>query len=212
MGDMNIDLIKHDVHMPTSSFLDIMYSNNFFPLITKPTRITEKSATLIDHIFTNNFDIKYQHIQGILQTGISDHFPIFHIANNIESSLVEQPYFFRRNICQKTLCDFSEKISRIDWTFITEEVDAQRAYSLFHNKLSDLYNLCFPYQKLKRKYSNRKPWLSLELKESIKTKNKLFVKINKGNNIKEKEAHYIINIGISYITPFVQLNVNIIMT
>ena len=114
MGDMNIDLIKHDVHMPTSSFLDIMYSNNFFPLITKPTRITEKSATLIDHIFTNNFDIKYQHIQGILQTGISDHFPIFHIAKNIESSLVEQPYFFRRNICQKTLCDFSEKISRID--------------------------------------------------------------------------------------------------
>ena len=190
MGDMNLDLIKHDIHKPTSSYLDIMYSNNFFPIITKPTRITTKTATLIDHIFTNNFDFQYQHIQGILQTGISDHYPIFHIAKNIEGSLEEQPYFLKRNISQKTICDFSDKISQVDWTFITEVEDAQIAYSLFHKKLSELYNLCFPYKKFNKKYNNRKPWLDLSLQESIKNKNKLFAKKKRGLNIKEKEVHY----------------------
>ena len=39
----------------TSQFLDGMYSNVFFPLITCPSRITSHTATLIDNIFVNNF-------------------------------------------------------------------------------------------------------------------------------------------------------------
>ena len=31
----------------------LMYSNGFYPLISKPTRITSHSATLIDNIFSN---------------------------------------------------------------------------------------------------------------------------------------------------------------
>ena len=50
LGDLNIDLFKYDYHKTTSNFLDTMYSYNMFPLIVKPTRVTEKSATLIDHI------------------------------------------------------------------------------------------------------------------------------------------------------------------
>ena len=33
-----------------------MYSRMFFPLITRPTRITSNTATLIDNIFTNNLN------------------------------------------------------------------------------------------------------------------------------------------------------------
>ena len=53
----------------------MMYSYGMFPLITKSTRITTDSATLIDNIFTNNcFQV---HQNGILCTYISDHLPIF---------------------------------------------------------------------------------------------------------------------------------------
>ena len=55
LGNLNIDLLKHENHNPTSGLLDIMYSYNMFPLITKPTRVTKDTATLIDHTFTNNF-------------------------------------------------------------------------------------------------------------------------------------------------------------
>ena len=54
MGDYNINLLNSDTHNPTRSFLDTMYSNMLYPLITRPTRLTANSATLIENIFTNN--------------------------------------------------------------------------------------------------------------------------------------------------------------
>ena len=84
VGDLNIDLLKHEEHRPTSDFVDILYANNMFPLIVKPTRVTDKSATLIDHIMTNNFDIYSRHKQGILMSSISDHYALFHIADNAQ--------------------------------------------------------------------------------------------------------------------------------
>ena len=52
-GDYNIDLLKHSTHNPTSEFLDLMFFNSFIQLIGTPTRVTHKTATLIDNIFTN---------------------------------------------------------------------------------------------------------------------------------------------------------------
>ena len=57
LGDLNIDLLKYEEHRLTSSFLDMLYSNNVFPLTTKPTGVTQTNATLIDHVLTNNFDV-----------------------------------------------------------------------------------------------------------------------------------------------------------
>lgn len=31
----------------------MLYTNNFLPLIIKPTRFTDHSSTLIDHIYAN---------------------------------------------------------------------------------------------------------------------------------------------------------------
>ena len=44
------------------------------------TRITESTSTLIDNIFTNNFN--HAHISGILYTDISGHFPVFSILSS----------------------------------------------------------------------------------------------------------------------------------
>ena len=52
LGDLNIDFLKCDGHRLTSSFIDTLYSNNVFPLITKPTRVTQSTDILIDHILT----------------------------------------------------------------------------------------------------------------------------------------------------------------
>ena len=54
MGDYNINLLNHDTLAPTAAFLNMMYSNGFIPLITRPTRSTARTKTLIDDILTNN--------------------------------------------------------------------------------------------------------------------------------------------------------------
>ena len=52
-------------------YLDALYSDMFFPLIARPTRITSHTATLIENIFTNNFSDRSR--SGLLFTDISDH-------------------------------------------------------------------------------------------------------------------------------------------
>ena len=82
MGDYNIDLLNSEKHDLTNEFVDVLYCNEFLPLISRPTRITSTSATLIDNIFTNNHDDLNCSLNGILVADISDHFPVFHISRS----------------------------------------------------------------------------------------------------------------------------------
>ena len=75
IGDINIDLIKSNSYQFTSEYLDMIYSNYCFPVITQPTRITDHSQTLIDHIYINALEKNL--LSGILMSDISDHFPVF---------------------------------------------------------------------------------------------------------------------------------------
>ena len=47
-GDFNVDLLQYDKHRDTNNFIDQLYSLGLHPLITRPTRITSHSNTLID--------------------------------------------------------------------------------------------------------------------------------------------------------------------
>ena len=75
MGDFNINILNSHSHQPTNEFINLMTSNSLYPLISKPTRITSSTATLIDNIFTNNLELKMN--SGILYTDWSDHLPVF---------------------------------------------------------------------------------------------------------------------------------------
>ena len=66
LGDFNADLLKYD-----KDFLDTMYLNLLLPYITYPTHVTVNSQTLIDNIFSNNYDSSFT--SGNLVTTLSDH-------------------------------------------------------------------------------------------------------------------------------------------
>ena len=48
--DHNLDLLKQSRHPKTREFLECILDQNLLPTITKPTRISKTSATLIDNI------------------------------------------------------------------------------------------------------------------------------------------------------------------
>ena len=48
--DHNLDLLEHSIHPKTQEFLEYILDQNLLPAITKPTRISKTSATLIDNI------------------------------------------------------------------------------------------------------------------------------------------------------------------
>jgi hypothetical protein len=57
MGDFNIDLLKTESCDFSNRFSEQLFTSSFFPLITRPTRITEHTATLIDNIFTTDLGL-----------------------------------------------------------------------------------------------------------------------------------------------------------
>ena len=52
MGDLSLDSLDFSDKM-TEKFENIMFSNNFYSLINKSTRITDSSSFTINHIWTN---------------------------------------------------------------------------------------------------------------------------------------------------------------
>ena len=93
MGDINIDLASQTNYVCEYNLL--LQSNFFFSLITKPTRVTNSSKTIIDHVLTNDTDSILT--PGVLTYSISDHYPIFCTISNptFKTTKKNMTYSFR---------------------------------------------------------------------------------------------------------------------
>ena len=172
MGYYNIDLMKHTSHNPTSEFLDLMFSNSFIPLINKPTRVTSKTATIIDNIFTNEYKNENKYMTGILTTDISDHYPIFHIIQCQHKPHKDQ-YQLIRLINDSNLDKYINAIQNYEWALVTQQRSCQTAFTYFSDVLTKMFNESFPVIKVKQRYRNKLPWLTEGLKKAIKNKKQI---------------------------------------
>ena len=127
MGDMNIDLLKCDTHSKTNEYLDTVISNGYLPVITKPTRICSSSATLIDHIYTN--DISSTHHSGIIITDVADHFGTFLITHNEKHHRATS--IKTRSFSQANIQLFKENLDAQSFQFIHNIKCPNTAYDEF---------------------------------------------------------------------------------
>jgi Txe/YoeB family toxin of Txe-Axe toxin-antitoxin module len=174
-GDFNINLLNAASHLLTEEFLELMYSYSFLPLINRPTRVTNNTATLIDNIWVNEFNENLTN--GIFYTDITDHFPIFTI--NCEFKIKAKVQFIlKREYTNENKTNFANELSLIDWDRFSS-TDAQLAFSRFYEKYKLLYDEHFPVKKCRLGYKTRKTWLTKGLLNSIKYKNYLFMRSRK---------------------------------
>ena len=93
LGDFNIN-ISQSCRSPTAqNYLDMLSSHALYPTINRPTRITPNSFTIIDHIITNCNS--HQISPGIIESDLSDHYPIFCIIQNTITSKRHDKYYCR---------------------------------------------------------------------------------------------------------------------
>ena len=174
-GDYDINSLNIIIHLhfPSSEFLESLFSYSLYPLINRPTRITQNSATLIYNIFSNALN---DHLfTGILYTDISDHFPIFEIDN--DQSNEENPnYIQARQYTQNKISLLQAKMKENDFSHVLSSNHPQRAFTMLLQKYSSIYQACFPIKFIKPNYRNKESWLTPDLNYSIKIKNKLRVK------------------------------------
>ena len=80
-------------------------------------------------------------------------------------------------------------MSNISWDEISWATDTQQAFDTFLKHLVEMYIKHFHKIRVKKKYNNRKPWLSEGLKNSIKQKNKLYLKFKKVSSALNDESY-----------------------
>ena len=156
--------------------MDTMFSYNMYPLITKPTRVTHSSVSLIDNIFTNT--VHGDRNVGILYSDFSDHFPIFcisslqsscnrHVVNNRKKS---------RLINDSHMNMFKENLVSVNWSDGVKCDNVNDSYNIFFEKIYKVYDNCFPLQLncVSNQHNSIKPWITKEILKSVKRKHRLY--------------------------------------
>ena len=136
MGDMNIDLLKFGTHTKTADYLDNLFSHGFLPLITKPTRLSNSSATLFDHIYTN--DIFNKGHSGIITTDVADHFGICYLSHGKIKQVKNQNKKFRI-ISEANMNKFKVNFEPIEQIMCPNE-----AYNVFMALYKSAFEDSFP--------------------------------------------------------------------
>ena len=149
-GDFNVDLLQHENHAATNNFIDHLYSYGLHPLITRPTRITKHSATLIDKKFTT--ELHKSTVSGLLINDLSDHLPVFQICDYVDNfhQIVNQS-FRTRSVDGEQLQAFINTLAIIKWDKILNNDDVNSSYKKFIEMFKNIYEVSFPVRTISRK-------------------------------------------------------------
>ena len=171
VGDMNIDLFTLNSDNRCLDFVTMMYSSGMFPLILRPTRIGSTSATLIDHIWSNNIN-KFTS-SGVVLSTITDHYPIFMqmaVGGRIDRDDAYTKIIRREN-------NYNELVSRfntVDWSFVREADGVNNAYNGFADRIECIFSEVCPLKEVRvKKLDLEKPYITRNIKNMIKEKHRL---------------------------------------
>ena len=189
VGDMNLDLLKYESHLPTSSYLDIMTSNFLLPRIVRPTRIKNQSATLIDHIFTRDNDKTL--VSGIIDMelsgncGFTDHKPVFTILKARAPKKNNRPLITKLYFTSEGHKKRREGLMLHDWTNIMASNDANLIYDSIVETYRSHYesNLTKKTVRYGSKRFKREPWMTDDILADIRRRDRL-------SKIKERRRDY----------------------
>ena len=191
MGDYNIDLLSYNSHAKTGGFVDNIFSRGFIPQITKPTRVTPSSATLIDHIYTNT--ISPNSASGIIITDVADHFGVFYAEPN-KSRITTNIQKDKRIYSDTNLMKFKQYLDQTDFTPVLNTNCPDDAYNTFMSLYKKAFNTALPLKPVKpnKRYIKKEPWMTTGLLKSMRTKSNLFqkkLKIPSENNIRKYKIY-----------------------
>lgn len=122
--DLNVDLQRPDIHA-TKRYSDILKTMSLQQLVSKPTRTTQHSSTLIDHIITN-IPNQVTHTDIISSLMISD-LDARYVCINVRITRFVPRYKFIRNEKNFNADAFIEDFERLPLSIVysTEDPDMQ---------------------------------------------------------------------------------------
>ena len=189
--DHNLDLLKYDTHRPTEQFLDLMVDNEQWPTITRPTRITQRSATLIDSIFFSS-KLHRNFNSMIILDDISDHLPTVALVKQTKLHGKTPIEFHSRDLSDTILTQIREKLNQVDWNGVLNSEDCERNFNTFCHIVETKLNEIAPLKmtRISGKWHFQEPWLTTGLEMASRTCRKLYRNTLMKNCTEETMSNY----------------------
>ena len=110
-------------------YLSMIESIGMQQVISSPTRVTNSTSSVIDHVYTNVYNLAIH--SGVIETDVSDNFPIFVIfesKNKNKTALVRK---VARSYKSFNIQSFHEDLGKINWAHVCRYKDVNIAYRVF---------------------------------------------------------------------------------
>ena len=182
--------MHYESNNPTREFLDL-FSASLTPQITIPTRLTVRSRTLIDNIFTNS--VEENSASGNLECCISDHLAQFLIFLNQRVLQQNNHTKYKRSYKNLDNNKFKNELRSIDWT---TALSINKNDVTNHSKIFSIYQTHYildkyaPLKQITKKQmkTNSRPWITKGILKSIRKKYKMHSKFLKAKDQIRKKA------------------------
>ena len=175
--DHNVDLLKGNKHLPTHNFIENLTNLSLYPTITRPSRITHHSATLIDNIYVSD-QLHCSFDSMLLINDISDHLPTLALLKQTKLLKQEPLIYESRCLNDAKLKEANHRLMRKDWIGLLVGSSCDEKFDQFNNTLKEVLDEIAPMKKVcisaKRRYTE--PWMTKGLERAGKTKLKLYRK------------------------------------
>ena len=179
-GDFNINFLE-----PQPSWQSTIALFGLKQIVTKPTRISSTTTSLLDHIYTNNTSL-FTNVE-VLEKSISDHFPT---VCTWKAKPPKPPKNGHTTIVYRTFKSFQKEaffqdLNSIPLNNVLNSSDPSEALHVFYNTLLPIINKHAPLRKKRVKSAALPGWLTPEIAAAQKHRDQLKMKLKQlcKNNI-----------------------------
>ena len=142
--DHNLDFLKADRHSTTYDFIQNNLDFGLIPTITRPTRITNSTATLIDNIIVSQ-NLCWSYVSSILVNDTSDHLPTVCVLSSLMTAKRGPMVVKCRDTRVQNMNSLKKQLSDHDWTEELTDLSPSTNMEKIHTTLSSMINHCLPY-------------------------------------------------------------------
>ena len=174
--DHNLDLLKYHISPSTNDFLDLDLDVDLLPHITMPTRVTVKSATLIDNLFISR-KLQYNCELYIILDDLSDHLACLVILRGQNKSNEGKEQKIIKNLSSERISCINNKLSEVNWENSLIGLPTEESFSYFHNKLTQILDEVSPDKMVtvSKKYTPMDPWMTKGILKSLARQKTLYL-------------------------------------
>lgn len=179
-GDFNYNTLHQDEGDDSQQFLNVMHSFSLLPIITRPTRVTEGSSSILDNFFITN-PVSYR--AGVLLTDYSDHFSIFlNYDLPCKVGICQQTCIAKYRILNdRTFSLLYDALSNHDFSNIFESGDVNWSICRLDEVLMEYYDKFCPIISRQVSYKDKlKPWITGILKADIRRRRNMSLQAKLG--------------------------------